>query len=607
MDFGLRDVGVENQPREVAKELGKAGLKAFPLVVGGLFALCVLVGLTGVGAWIAGPLALVLTMLAVVLALRASKRSPMVVVKVSEQGTNQATWALLASLLLPVAIIAMLGGALIIPVAAIAAIVVFLMWRSRGYVPEVLRELRSLLAADEVVLGDGAGRVAGHWNWRDAFRLIVATDRRLLIVTTPRARGPFVVVDAPYADVSRFSIEWKYWGNAGALSLTVADETHAIADITPANLVSIAEALRAQGVAPDDPQSFSAAEHAWEQTQRGGEAQQPGWPRRLFDRTAMNTEAFDRGLWLLLGLAAVTFYVNPFGVGIGMSRNSDIALLVIPFICGICGYVSGTRSALAYIAPLNLLIAPAFFFGDALVVITLMVLVSALAAVGLWVGSALRRATPPSPGERAPRGTLRYTLSGLGLLRLSGLLLALMAAMVASAGAAGVELTSLRLAIEERTFEQRPVDGRSNLTGNAASLSYTPGSDLRELITDEGIGADGAKWELRSSWQKGQNVVSLASYIFEPRLDNPSAVAEFVADKDDEHERLAGESVAHTQRVVDGRKGYVWDHGSPLGYWYYAAWFPHPRYTVRIECIARNEEERFRRLCGEAMRSLRFR
>jgi hypothetical protein len=81
-------------------------------------------------------------------------------------------------------------------------------------------------------------------------------------------------------------------------------------------------------------------------------------------------------------------------------------------------------------------------------------------------------------------------------------------------------------------------------------------------------------------------------------------VAGFVARKDAAHARLAGRPVGHTTRVVDGHRGYVWEHGSPSGYWYFSAWFPAPVHSVRVECIARHEAARFKRLCGEAMRSL---
>jgi hypothetical protein len=95
--------------------------------------------------------------------------------------------------------------------------------------------------------------------------------------------------------------------------------------------------------------------------------------------------------------------------------------------------------------------------------------------------------------------------------------------------------------------------------------------------------------------------------VFEPALDDPEAIAAFVRKKDREHSDLAGETVTHTERVDDGRKGYVWQHGSPTGYWYYAAWYPAPVHTVRVECMARKRKRRFQRLCFEAMRSLELR
>jgi len=112
-------------------------------------------------------------------------------------------------------------------------------------------------------------------------------------------------------------------------------------------------------------------------------------------------------------------------------------LLALPVLGAVCGYVSRTTSSLAYVAPLNLLVLPAFFFADASVVIGVMLALSALATAGLWAGSALRGAAgdAASQVQRAARGSLRYTLSGL--------------------------------AIDEATAKRLPVDGRSNLTGGA--------------------------------------------------------------------------------------------------------------------------------------------
>lgn len=352
----------------------------------------------------------------------------------------------------------------------------------------------------------------------------------------------------------------------------------------------------------DDPVAVSEAEREWEAALRRGGAR-----KRLLDRAAMSTRQFDRGLWLLLGLFAVIFYFAPFGV---WGTRVVPLLVAVLTLCTVCGYVSGTTSSLAYIAPLNLLVAPGFFFADPSEVVGAMLVLSAVACVGLGAGSALRTAgAVASPARRAARGSLRYAISGLSSIRISAVMLAVMLALVATATAAGFELTTLRLAVDEATVKQLPVDGRSNLNGNAASLTYTPGPGLREFITDEDWGAgpnDGARWELRSSFTNGYNVMSLAHYIFEPRLDDEKAVAEFVADKDREHSRAAGHRVNHTERVVDGRTGYVWSHEGRARYWVYAAWFPHPLHSVRVECVAKRQTDRFRRLCAEAIGSLRF-
>jgi hypothetical protein len=190
------------------------------------------------------------------------------------------------------------------------------------------------------------------------------------------------------------------------------------------------------------------------------------------------------------------------------------------------------------------------------------------------------------------------------LLRIAAAVLALLALAVTAAAAAGVDLRALRGA------EKLPADGRSNLGGGAASLRYTPAPGLRELLTDEDFDAgphDGARWELRSAPSAGYNAITLSHYIFDdPVLDSASAVRAFVAGKDAEHATLAGAPVTHTTRVVGGRTGYVWEHSTTNGSWYFTAWFPQPVHTVRLECIARSRQVEFERLCGEAVWTLRF-
>jgi hypothetical protein len=438
-------------------------------------------------------------------------------------------------------------------------------------------------------------------------RLVVATDRRVLVAASGRgALGRPLLLDVPYGYVKRFGFAWKRRGHVGELSLT-AGETYVIS-MAPANLLSLARALRAHGVEADDPAAITEAERGWETALQRGRSR-----GRWLDLEAMSAPAFDRGLWLLLALCAVLFYANPLGIGLGAARDAIPVLLALPVVSAVCGYVSRTTSSLTYLVPLNLLVAPAFLAAEPRNVLVLMVLVSAMAAVGLCIGSALPGATArreDAAGEAPAQGSLRHAISGRRLIRFSAALLALMGCLVATAGAAGFELGTLRLAVQEVTAEQVPVDGRSNLTGGAASLTYTPGRGLHEFILDEppqAGPADGARWELRTSIAKGDNALTLAHYIFtEPRLDDAAAVADFVAGKDRQHSQLAGFRVTHTRRVVDGRVGYVWSHGSYNGYWYYTAWFPQPVHSVRVECIAKRQIPRFKRLCAEAFASLEF-
>ena len=616
VDLGLRDVGVRTDARRLAAVFGRTFAGVVAVVVLSVVALCVLVTQTSVeaGPWVAVAFTGLMVGALVPLAFWMVKRSPPVVMKVNADGTNQVARLMIGALLLSTAHVAVYRNLVLVPIAAISLIFAVVLWRARGQVPEVLRQARGLLGSSETVLGDGVGLMPGARGFqerKDAWRLVVATDQRLLVTRSTRSPNGFLVVDSPYRDVSRFGIEWKRRGLVGVLSVTApaadgtSPETHVIGQITPANLLSIAQALRAHGVPPDDPAAFDDAERAWHETKSAWESgRQPG-PERggLIDRAAMRTRRFDRGLWLLLAASAAILYGDLFGDGF-------VALGVIGALCGLCGYLSGTRSSLAYVAPLNLLLIPNFFFTGPSDVIALMILLSVVALAGLWAGSALRRgASAGEPSAPAPGG-LRYAISGLGLIRISGVMLAAMLTLAVVTSAAGFELTSLRFALDEATAKQVPVDGRSNLTGNAASLAYTPGAGLHEFITDEDWGAgpnDGARWELRSSFTKNQNSVSLSHYIFnDPPLDNPAAVADFVADKDDEHSRMAGHRVKHTKRVVDGRTGYVWTHGNRFGYWHYAVWFPQPVHTIRVECIAKQEAERFKRLCDEALASLEF-
>ena len=127
-----------------------------------------------------------------------------------------------------------------------------------------------------------------------------------------------------------------------------------IGSIAPANLLSIALALRAHGVDAEDPDALAEAELAWTQALAGHRLRDA-----VFDRAAMATRDFDRGLWLLLAVCLAIFYPGTIGLGFGRSAVT-VLLVAMPIACVACGYVSRTRSSLAYLVPLNLLLTRHF-------------------------------------------------------------------------------------------------------------------------------------------------------------------------------------------------------------------------------------------------------
>ena len=567
VDLGLRDVGVKNDPRGLGMLFGKMGVAAVLLTLLLVFVVCVALGRLG-----AAGVATAVMGLTVWVGWQLVKRSPVVVWRVDASGTNHAAWIPVVLLVLTLPILALDRSPTAIALVATSGLMAILCLKGRGRVPAAVRRLGAGLAPDENIEGDGIGlaKLLG----RDTLRLIVCTDRRVLI-----AGGDATMVDAPYTELSGFGIRWSPLGRVGTLTLDVGAETHRIGQIAPLNLLSIARALRGHGVPPQDPAVLTEAEGIWARARRS-----PRSPVPPLDLWAFVSRDFLRGLGLLLACSAVLFYLRPLGMGAGV-------LPLFALVCLACGYLCGTRASLAYLPALALLALPGFFFMDTVLLVVLTTMFVAIAGVCLVAGATLRMAGNGGVGSVRPIGVAAV----LALVTISGFL--------------GLDPTKIRLAMAQAAAEELRADGRSNLAGGYATVRYTPSAGLREFVVDEGFDAgpdDGARWEVRTPFSKGDNSVSVTHYIFDaPPLTDPAAIAEFVAGKDAEHAALAGAPVRHTERTVDGRTGYVWEHGGRRGHWTYAAWFPHPVHTIRVECIAL-QKRRFERLCAEAMRSLEF-
>ena len=158
VDFGLRDVGVKNEPRRLAAHFGR---RSVPLL-----ALAVLLAVVRV------PLPAARRRRVVDgrrlrrrvdrsgLRARVAHRRPL-----PDHGregraptapTTRRALAI-APFVLATAAIALGGGLAVIPAAAVLLLVAVLVWRGRRRVPDLVARVRERLADDEAVLGDGLG------------------------------------------------------------------------------------------------------------------------------------------------------------------------------------------------------------------------------------------------------------------------------------------------------------------------------------------------------------------------------------------------------------------------------------------------------------------
>ena len=162
VDLGLRDVGVANRPGRLLAHFGGRFVPLVAAAVVYAFVACVLITSAGVT-----PLLVLLAWPAIMLVpvLRTITRAPVLVVKATADGRNQATWILIASLVLVAAMTMIVRrDAPALVLAGLTAVTVRVLWRARGRVPEALRILRSRLEPGEAVLGDGAGRPKPRTN-----------------------------------------------------------------------------------------------------------------------------------------------------------------------------------------------------------------------------------------------------------------------------------------------------------------------------------------------------------------------------------------------------------------------------------------------------------
>ena len=262
LDLGLRDVGVANQPRRIAARLGRFMPAIVVLAV--LFAVvpCAVLRRTGAGDATVALFAFAWTAIVLATALRFVTGTPLAVVRVNADGRNQMRGLALAPTFLLALLAALMAQPLLLAAAALGLLMAVLVWRGSGRIPGLVRSVRERLEPGEAVLGDGLGTAAGTRR-PAALRLVAATDRRLLLASRTG------VEEVAYERVRGFAIEWKAMGRLGALTLE-AEGVPVVTAMNPPNLLSIARALRANGVEPADAEALAAAERGWEEALERG-------------------------------------------------------------------------------------------------------------------------------------------------------------------------------------------------------------------------------------------------------------------------------------------------------------------------------------------------
>src|SRR5687768_8764977 len=150
VDLGLRDVGVRNEPRRFAVHFAKWFVPLAALIALSIAALCAVVIKTDVGA--ASAVAAFMVMWTVggfLVAVQMARRSPPMVIKIRADGANQAAGLMIVPSLLLALGGVLLGHLLALPLLVLTVLMVLVVWRARGRIPDMLRRLQPLLASGE--------------------------------------------------------------------------------------------------------------------------------------------------------------------------------------------------------------------------------------------------------------------------------------------------------------------------------------------------------------------------------------------------------------------------------------------------------------------------
>lgn len=155
-----------------------------------------------------------------------------------------------------------------------------------------------------------------------------------------------------------------------------------------------------------------------------------------------------------------------------------------------------------------------------------------------------------------------------------------------------------------------PVDGKSNLPGDLALVTYKPAEHQFESVSEDeptGYAQGGLNWSLSRWTPTGRSIIGLRQSTGEPRLTSEARIRRFIKIKADENNEIAGAVVPYREIAIGHRRAFLWTYHDRQNWWHLRAWFP-GKHSFRYSCRKMPDDPvDFETQCIETLRTIKFR
>lgn len=152
-------------------------------------------------------------------------------------------------------------------------------------------------------------------------------------------------------------------------------------------------------------------------------------------------------------------------------------------------------------------------------------------------------------------------------------------------------------------------DGKSNLPGRYASLSYSVLSNESEWANRQNIESpyDGSVWGVSRATADGASYIMLSHYTFVPPIKTAAERETFADSVVDSLGAKPGTTPERSTITVDGRNGYEYRFVKATGSKAIVTYFLGDKHSYRFDCDAAEDDSEFYSTCERAQQMLRFR